>query len=62
MQYINRTLETTLLSYASKFSAVAVTGPRQSGKSTLLKHSLTDFQYISFDDLGSAHQFIAKNR
>jgi predicted AAA+ superfamily ATPase len=33
-----------------QFPAVAVTGPRQSGKSTLLKHALPDAAYRSLDD------------
>lgn len=32
------------------FPSVAVTGPRQSGKSTLLKELLCDYRYISLDD------------
>lgn len=36
-KYIKRTLEKVLIKAASQFSAVVLTGPRQSGKTTLLK-------------------------
>lgn len=38
MSYIRRSLETALKRAARQFPAVVVTGPRQSGKTTLLKH------------------------
>ncbi len=47
---INRAAEPTLHRYLSNFPAVGITGPRQSGKSTLLQHYLPNYQYVSFDD------------
>lgn len=35
---------------AAKYPIVTVTGPRQSGKSTLLKASFPDYQYVSLED------------
>jgi len=49
-KYIQRCIEGVLSQTTQQFSAVAVTGPRQSGKSTLLKHSLPDYTYITLDD------------
>lgn len=49
--YIHRRLETMLRRALRYFPAVAVTGPRQSGKSTMLKTILKDYRYLSFDDL-----------
>jgi hypothetical protein len=49
MVYINRVAEEALKRYLSAFSVVGLTGPRQSGKSTLLRHQLPDYEYISFD-------------
>jgi predicted AAA+ superfamily ATPase len=49
--YYNRTLEDTLKHYLHIFPVIALTGPRQSGKSTLLLHLLKDdYRYISFDE------------
>ena len=36
--YYNRILETSLVSLSSQFPALLVTGPRQVGKTTLLKY------------------------
>jgi uncharacterized protein len=50
MHYIKRVLEQKLERYLHRFSVVGITGPRQSGKSTLLKHLLIKkYRYISFD-------------
>jgi hypothetical protein len=48
---IQRTLQTTLDHLASKYPVITLTGPRQSGKSTLLKHAFPDYRYISLEDL-----------
>lgn len=47
---ISRTARETLLRLASQFPVVGVTGPRQSGKSTLTKAVFPDKRYITFDD------------
>ncbi len=38
------------LFFNRKFPIVTLTGPRQSGKSTLLKSVLTDYDYVSMED------------
>ena len=50
MDYIKRVLESTLKRYLKSFPAIGLTGPRQSGKSTLLKHVLPGYEYVTFDD------------
>ncbi|MFC1616645.1 ATP-binding protein [Candidatus Margulisiibacteriota bacterium] len=51
MQYINRNLERVIENYLKIFPVVSVTGPRQSGKSTLLKYKFSSkYKYITFDD------------
>lgn len=50
MIYKHRQLETKLQEYLTHFPVVGLTGPRQSGKSTLLLHLLKDYTYITFDD------------
>ena len=47
---IERTAKETLLRLASQFPVVGVTGPRQSGKSTLTKAVFPDKRYVTFDD------------
>lgn len=46
---IPRTLEKTLHRAARKFPIVAVTGPRQSGKTTLVRKVFPNFQYASLE-------------
>ncbi len=48
--YIQRTLEKLLPGILATFPCLAVTGPRQSGKSTLLRHALPDYRYVTLDD------------
>lgn len=48
---IERTIKTKLLQLLASFPAVTLTGCRQCGKSTLLKHLLPDYTYISLEDL-----------
>jgi len=50
LSYIKRTLEPALKRYLQLFPVVGLTGPRQSGKSTLLMHCLPDYRYVTFDD------------
>jgi predicted AAA+ superfamily ATPase len=50
MIYTPRVAESTLRRYLKAFPVVGLTGPRQSGKSTLLQHVLPDYQYVTFDD------------
>src|SRR5580704_3034415 len=49
--YINRTLEYYLKQVDSQFPVLLVTGPRQVGKTTLLRHlSKTVRTYVTLDD------------
>ncbi|MEG0518447.1 MAG: ATP-binding protein [Bacteroidales bacterium] len=47
---VERILKTKLLEMISKYPIVTLTGPRQSGKSTLLKTSFPTYQYVSLED------------
>ncbi|MBW2064424.1 MAG: ATP-binding protein [Deltaproteobacteria bacterium] len=47
--YIKRSLEPILKKAASEFSAVVLTGPRQSGKTTLMQHLFARrYRYVSW--------------
>jgi uncharacterized protein len=47
---IKRTLSPKLVSLASQFPVVSVTGPRQSGKTTLTRMVFEDHEYVSLED------------
>ena len=49
--YIQRTAEDTIKIFSKQFKVVLVTGARQVGKSTLLKHCDENRNYVSLDDL-----------
>lgn len=52
MDYHQRQIEAPLKRYLETFPVVGITGPRQSGKSTLLQHVLGDaYTYVTFDDM-----------
>ncbi len=49
--YIHRSLEPALIRAAKNFPAIVLTGPRQSGKTTVLKHLFGEsHRYVSMDD------------
>lgn len=50
MEYIRRSIEEKILKSSETFKAVLLTGPRQVGKSTLLKKQFSDWKYVSLDD------------
>lgn len=51
VDYINRSIENVITEAAAYFSVISVTGPRQSGKSTMLKHLFPTFKKFSLKDL-----------
>ena len=50
MNYIKRNIEDQVRLGARDFKAVLVTGARQTGKSTLLRHAFPDRKVVTFDD------------
>lgn len=51
VEYINRDLEKIIVEASEYYSVITVTGPRQSGKSTLLKHLFPDYKEYSMKDV-----------
>ncbi len=51
MKYLKRNVENKIHDYLKIFPAVALMGPRQSGKSTTIRKILGDkYEYVTFDD------------
>ena len=49
--FIQRTVEKSFLNLLSQYPVVVVTGPRQSGKTTLVRHACPDKPYVLLEDL-----------
>ncbi len=49
--YIPRNAESMIQHFADGYPVVVVTGPRQSGKSTLVRHAFPEHRYVSLEDL-----------
>ena len=47
---VNRTIVEGINAYMQRYPIVALTGPRQSGKTTLLKGMFPDFRYVSLEN------------
>ena len=51
MDYVERAITPALMERAAVYPAVFVTGPRQSGKSTLVRQAFPGYDYVSFEEL-----------
>lgn len=49
--FINRELKNTVLRYSQFYPVLTMTGPRQSGKTTLCKNIFPDYHYVSLEDI-----------
>ena len=48
---IERALKEKLLYLAAKFPFILLTGPRQSGKTTLVRNAFPSYQYVSLEEI-----------
>lgn len=51
MSLVDRQISTSIRYTLGKYPIVALTGPRQSGKTTLLKKILTEYRYVSMENI-----------
>ena len=52
---IQRTLESFIRRYSREYPVIALVGPRQSGKTTLVRHLFPDHTYLSLENLDLRH-------
>lgn len=57
MEYINRTMGEFLRTVHDIFPVITLTGPRQSGKTTLCRHFYQDVPYINMESIQTANLF-----
>ncbi len=50
-EYVSRSLSDAVLKAHQYFPVIIVTGPRQSGKSTLCRHLFPDYNYMNLEDI-----------
>ncbi|MBI5203465.1 MAG: ATP-binding protein [Nitrospirae bacterium] len=62
MRYLHRQIEKKVIQLVKSFPSVAITGPRQSGKSTLLFNTLKGYKYITLDDPLTREQALSDPR
>jgi len=55
MHYIPRQIEDVMRTLTTKYPILALTGPRQSGKTTLLKKLFPDYGYVSLENTDARH-------
>jgi hypothetical protein len=49
--YIKRDSEALLNKFSRQYPVITITGPRQSGKTTMCKHTFSEKKYVSLEDL-----------
>ena len=57
MNFINREISHTLVSSLKIFPSITLTGPRQSGKTTLCRHLFPDLPYINMENIQTSLLF-----
>lgn len=53
---IKRTIADKIMGYSKKYPVVTITGPRQSGKTTLCRSLFPEYKYYSLEDIDTRHR------
>lgn len=56
MPYIDRRISDSILTTVKYYPAIIITGPRQSGKTTLAKHLFPDYTFVNIEDTGTRNR------
>ena len=56
MGFIKRQIEQVVRDMVPYFKVITITGPRQSGKTTLCKQLFPDYEYVNLEDMSVREQ------
>ncbi len=56
MPYIERQISDSILTAVKYYPAIIVTGPRQSGKTTLARHLFPDYTFVNIEDISTRNR------
>ena len=56
MTYIDRQISESILTAVKYYSAIVITGPRQSGKTTLARHLFPDYTFVNIEDMSTRNR------
>lgn len=56
MPYINRQISASILTAVKYYPVIIITGPRQSGKTTLARHLFPDYTFVNIEDISVRNQ------
>lgn len=56
MPYIDRRISDSIHTAVKYYPAIIITGPRQSGKTTLAKHLFPDYTFVNIEDTGTRNR------
>lgn len=56
MPYIERQISDSILTAAKYYPAIILTGPRQSGKTTLARHLFPDYNFVNLEDFSTRNK------
>jgi len=59
---IDRNIQSTIKKYSREYPVIAVVGPRQSGKTTLVKNIFRNYKYISLESIDNRERAISDPR